>query len=103
MQMWSYKLADVDPFVIKWPKQWTSDPEIGPVIHYLNRFLHDLWVRTGAGDDVIESAAAASVLGPLLANLHDIQTQIGSGDFLTVDTTGFTVDTTLIFADEVEA
>lgn len=46
-------MTDVDPFVIKWPTAWERDPEIGPVIHYLNRFLHDLWTRTGGGDDAV--------------------------------------------------
>jgi len=44
-------LAKVDPFVIQWPNQWLEDPEIEPVIRYLNRFLHDLWIRTGGGFD----------------------------------------------------
>ncbi len=46
-------MAKVDPFVIKWPRKWTTDEEIGPVIRYLNRFLHDFWIRTGGGDDFI--------------------------------------------------
>tara|TARA_R110000803_G_scaffold210685_4_gene283236 strand:- start:6570 stop:6866 length:297 start_codon:yes stop_codon:yes gene_type:complete len=46
-------MANVDPFVIQWPTQWVQDPEIGPVVQYLNRFLHDLWIRTGGGDDII--------------------------------------------------
>lgn len=44
----------VDPFVITWPQQWINDPEIAPVLNYLNRFLHDLWVRTGGGNDEID-------------------------------------------------
>jgi len=28
-----------------------SDKEVEPVIRYLNRFLHDLWKRTGGGAD----------------------------------------------------
>ena len=46
-------MANVDPFVIKWPDKWLSDPQIEPVIRYLNRFLHDLWIRTGGGNDNI--------------------------------------------------
>lgn len=49
-------MANVDPFVIQWPRAWTDDPEIGPVVHYLNRFLHDLFIRSGGGDDLIEEA-----------------------------------------------
>lgn len=46
-------MASVDPFVIRWPLKWSSDPEIRPVIDYLNRFLHDLWIRSGGGDDAV--------------------------------------------------
>lgn len=52
-------MANVDPFVIQWPRAWEQDPEIGPVIHYLNRFLHDLWIRTGGSSDAIESVELA--------------------------------------------
>lgn len=92
-------MANVDPFVVKWPKKWTEDREIGPVIHYLNRFLHDIWRRSGGAFDSVDDPDITSSL----SQLHDIRTQIGSGDLLTVDTTGFTVDTTLQFADQVEA
>jgi len=50
-------LAKVDPFVIQWPQKWMQDREIRPVIEYLNRFLHDLFIRTGGGDDLIEAVA----------------------------------------------
>lgn len=46
-------MASVDPFVIQWPRKWLEDEEIGPVIVYLNQFLHDLFQRTGGGDDAI--------------------------------------------------
>lgn len=48
-------MANVDPFVIQWPSKWEQDPEIGPVVLYLNRFLHDLRERTGGGVDLIEN------------------------------------------------
>ena len=47
-------MANVDPFVIKWPKKWIEDPELRAVLFYLNKFLHDLWLRTGGGPDFIE-------------------------------------------------
>jgi len=49
-------MARVDPFVIQWPQKWVEDPEIGPVINYLNRYLHDLFiiVTGGTGDSLIE-------------------------------------------------
>ena len=48
-------MAKVDPFVIKWPQVWIQDPQIESAIKYLNRFLHDLWIRTGGGTDFIET------------------------------------------------
>lgn len=50
-------MAKIDPFVIQWPRAWIEDPEIGPVVHYLNRFLHDLFlaVTNGTGDAGAES------------------------------------------------
>lgn len=51
----------VDPFVIQWPRQWIADAEIAPTIKYLNRFLHDLWIRTGGGEDLIDEAVTGSV------------------------------------------
>ena len=43
----------VDPFVIQWPQKWSNDPETAPTLKYLNRFLHDLWIRSGGGADFI--------------------------------------------------
>lgn len=47
-------MANVDPFVRDWPRKWLEDPEIGPIIIYLNRFLHDIFIRTGGGNDAIQ-------------------------------------------------
>ncbi len=91
---------EVDPFVAPIPKPWAEDPEIAPFAVYLNRFLHDLWVRTGGGDDLIGSATADAVANPLLADLVGKST---SGDVLTFDTTGFTWDSSILFFDETEA
>lgn len=92
----------VDPFVVQWPKRWTEDREIGPVIHYLNKFLHDLWLRSGGAVDDVDAAGDPDIISTL-ASLTALQQQVGSGDFLTVDTTGFTVDSTNQFADQVQA
>lgn len=51
-------MANLDPFVIQWPRKWVEDPEIGPVIHYLNMFLHGLYDITDGGN-AIEDAALA--------------------------------------------
>jgi len=54
-------MANLDPFVVQWPSKWVQDPEIGPVIHYLNRYLHDLFVVTtgSTGSSLIVDAVIA--------------------------------------------
>lgn len=54
-------MSSVDPFVIQWPRKWLEDPEIGPQIVYLNRYLHDLFLVTtgGTGSSLIEDAELA--------------------------------------------
>lgn len=94
--------VQVDPFVIQWPRKWTEDREIGPVIHYLNKFLHDLWLRSGGPVDNVFASSDLDIISEL-ASLTELRQQVGSGDFLTVDATGFTVDSTNQFADQVQA
>ena len=48
-------MAKVDPYVVDFPQEWLNNPDIEPWARYTNRFLHDLWVRTGGGNDVIEN------------------------------------------------
>ena len=43
----------VDPFVIPIPRALQEDPEVRFYHEYLNKFLHDLWIRTGGGNDNI--------------------------------------------------
>ena len=93
-------MAKVDPFVIRWPKQWVTDPDIAPVIKYLNRFLHDLWIRTGGGDDLIESGVQST--RGTTARLIDLEQRLGSDDPFTWDETGFSFDSTRITFDRTE-
>lgn len=58
--MWSWTLARVDPFVAPIPRKFLNDPELRPFFEYLNRFLHDLFIRTGGGDDLIEATQEAT-------------------------------------------
>ena len=46
-------MAKVDPFVIPIPRAILEDKELRFYHEYLNKFLHDLWVRTGGGNDNI--------------------------------------------------
>lgn len=54
-------MATLDPFVVQWPQKWTNDPEIAPVVHYLNMYLHNLFEVTtgGSGESLIEDVTAA--------------------------------------------
>ncbi len=65
-------MSDADPFVVKWPDAWLTDQEIGPAVHYLSRFLHDLWVRTGGGSDAISS----------VTNSETFETSMAAGQFV---------------------
>lgn len=46
-------MTQVDPFVHPIPRPLQQDPAVRNYFEYMNRFLHDLWVRTGGGDDAI--------------------------------------------------
>ena len=65
-------MSDVDPFVIRWPDAWLTDPEVGPVVQYLNRFLHDIWVRTGGGTDALAT----------ITNSETYETSMAAGQFI---------------------
>jgi len=54
-------MARLDPFVIQWPEKWVGDPDVAPVVHYLNMYLHNLFEVTtgGTGESLIDDAAAA--------------------------------------------
>jgi hypothetical protein len=95
-------LAKVDPFVAPIPRKFLNDPELRPFFEYLNRFLHDLVIRTGGGTDAIE-ANEEPVIATAFAQLKVLNERLGSGEFLTADTTGWTADTTIFWADETEA
>lgn len=45
--------VSVDPFVIPIPQKWLNDPELGPTVQYLWKFLYDMWQRSGGGNDAI--------------------------------------------------
>lgn len=60
-------MAQVDPFVIPLPRKLAQDPEIAPYFTYLQKFLHDLWQRTGAGTDLVGDAVTDAELTSALA------------------------------------
>lgn len=48
-------MARVDPFIENIPLKFINDPELAPFFNYLNLFLHDLWIRTGGGNDNVDT------------------------------------------------
>ncbi len=64
------------------------------------RFFEDLTSNTNVNTQDIENDSGIGALNALVLRLQD---QVGSGKPLTIDTTGFTVDTAFQFADETEA
>lgn len=94
-------MAKIDPFVVQWPQKWVEDPEIGPVINYLNRFLHDLFILTtdGTGDSLIAELNNTETLS-LIAALNE---RLGSEQFLTWDSDSFSWDSDQFTFDMDEA
>lgn len=94
-------MANVDPFVIQWPGKWLQDPEIAPAILYLNRFLHDSWVKSGGADDVL-AVVSSDANRKADTLLYAVLDKLSLGDDLTTDTTGFTTDNTNFTTDMTE-
>jgi len=84
------------------PPKIAQDPELKKAFDDRDFILFQLWQRTGAGDDLIDSNQE-QVTTALGAQLKRLQDQVGSGELLTVDTTSWSVDTTIFWADETEA
>ena len=55
----------VDPFIVPIPEKYLNsrDPQERDFYRYLVRFLHDLWRRTGGGDDAIELITNTTITG----------------------------------------
>ena len=51
----------VDPFVYPLPKDLTKDKETRIFFEYLVRWAHDMWVRSGGGDDAVSEATIQEV------------------------------------------
>jgi len=115
-------MANVNPSPIRPPRKWLSDPEISKDVQSLYFYLYQLWQRTGGGGDFIEENITnitiinnditvineeldrLNTYNPVVqAQFNDLLNRIGSGDALTSDETGFTVDSTTLSVDMTEA
>jgi hypothetical protein len=68
----------------------------------LRFIVFQLWKRTGAGEDYFATANSNEPIGHTLSKLFDIRQQIGSGIPVTIDTTGFTIDSAEQTTDKTE-
>ncbi len=88
----------VDPRVYPVPKELLNNPKLRAYFEDLERFLHDLWVRSGAGEDLTATASTFIKRGiePVLIQ------QINSVDDLTWDTDSFSWDSEEFTFDQDE-
>jgi len=64
------------------------------------RFFESITDITNTNTGDIDDTTGTS---PIYAQLVELQQRIGSGQALTIDTSGFTVDTSFQFTDQTEA
>ena len=108
-------MANLNPAPIKVPKKLLDDPEVSKYFQDLNFYLYQLLQRTGGGGDFIEeNTEDITIINNTLialdryspvnqAQINDIRAQIGSGEFITSDETGFTVDSINLSVDMTES
>lgn len=86
---------------LRTPEKIFDDPELREYFKELEFIIFQLWKRTGGQGglpDYIELSAVASYADTIVINQR-----IGSGNALTSDETGFTVDLTTLSVDMTEA
>lgn len=53
-----FVVAQLDPFHYPIPRKLASDPELGPWVIYLHKYLHQSWLKLGGSDDSISETTA---------------------------------------------
>lgn len=89
------------PPQLKIPKDFLADPEKRNYFQQKDFLLYQLWLRTGGGSDTVANDSIQPSL--LQAQLTELISRIGSGDALTSDETGFTVDSDRLTVDMDES
>ena len=90
------------PPILKRPRDFIGDPEKNPYFRDIETILFQLWNRTGGDDDKIEDTQNQISNGNTSLTLSALK-ELGSGVDFTIDTTGFTTDTTKQTSDKVIA
>ena len=90
------------PKQLKLPAKVAADPEMSKSFYDRDFILFQMWKRLGGGDDLVDEAINRLNNSVKLSDIFDIRKQIGSGKPVTIDTTGFAVDTTEQTTDKTE-
>ena len=90
------------PPILKRPAAFIKDPQVNEYVKQLETIIFQLWQRSGGGTDLVADAGNISTNG-FSSQTQFLQTQIDGLPEFTMDTTGFTADTTFITTDKVIA
>jgi hypothetical protein len=87
------------------PDKLAEDDNLRFYFTTLQEDMYRLWLRSGGGTDQVSEVTdrVESAQGNNQAQLNEISNRLGSGDALTSDETGFTVDSTTLTVDMAEA
>ena len=86
---------------LRMPEEFFADKGKRSYFEQLQFIIFQMWKRTGGGEDAI--AAVNQPFPSSQAAFNDLIDRLGSGDALTSDETGFTVDSTKLTVDMTEA
>jgi hypothetical protein len=92
--------ANPPPF-LKLPKKFAEDRELRKYFQNKDFIIFQLWKKLGGGTDLV--AESNQFVTTNQAELNAINQRLGSGNALTSDETGFTVDSTALTVDMIEA
>lgn len=90
-------MASIDPRVDQIPAELQDTFDKRIYFEELERFLHDVWQNLGGGSTLPTITSDVNRKADTL--LYAVLDKVNLGDALTVDDTGFTVDTIKIYAD----
>jgi hypothetical protein len=90
------------PPQLKIPKAFLEDREVRAFIQQQNTILFQLYNRSGGNNDAVSNLENFSTSG-FSSEVQFLQQQLNGLPELTIDSSGFTVDTTFITTDKVIA
>ena len=85
------------------PPALAKDPDTRHFLERLNFNLFQLWKRTGGSQDLIAETESATNASVAMSAITQLRAEIDGLPEFTMDTTGFTWDSTEITFDKVKA